>query len=79
MKLDFNIGFFGHSFDLADSSTLKQILNCRKDMNVYIYYFDDKSKRNIISNLMQILGVEDFEERLRRNRLHFLQSSKVFK
>ena len=75
-----NIGFFGHTFDLADSSTLKLILgNKEKNNMIYIYYYDDKSKRNIISNLMQILGAEDFEDRVRNNRLCFLKCENVFK
>lgn len=74
MNNNMKIGFFGHSLDLADAFTLRTILNDNdKDNTVYIFYKDANAKRNLISNLVQLLGRDEFQSRTSNDKLKFLK------
>lgn len=74
MNNNIKIGFFGHSLDLADAFTLKTILKDNdKDNTIYIFYKDANSKRTLISNLVQLLGHPEFENRTSAGKLKFLK------
>lgn len=74
MNNNVKIGFFGHSLDLADAFTLRTILNDNdKDNTVYIFYKDANAKKNLISNLVQLLGRDEFQNRTSNDKIKFLK------
>ncbi len=49
------IAFFGHSLDSSDSDIITDLISCDKT-SITIYYYNDKSYQQIVSNLIDIIG-----------------------
>lgn len=47
--------FFGHSLDSSDSDIIKDLI-CKEESHVKIYYFDDSAYKQIVANLIEIIG-----------------------
>lgn len=63
-----NIFIWGHSLDISDEVYINEIfsLNNEDHINVIIYYFDNYSKFNLLTNLLHILGKEKVERWMKK-------------
>ena len=50
--------FFGHSLDSSDSDIIKDLI-CKEESHVKIYYFDDSAYKQIVANLIEIIGKDE--------------------
>ena len=46
---------FGHSLDVTDGDLLREFLE-RDDVKTVVFYLDNKQRRQLITNLVKILG-----------------------
>lgn len=68
-----NIFVWGHSLDISDEVYINEIfsLNHQDYVNVIIYYFDNYSKFNLLTNLLHILGKDKVEHWMKKGWLKF--------
>jgi len=57
-KESLEVAFFGHSLDFSDSDIIKDLIYF-EDANIIIFYHSEKSHKQIIANLIQIVGKND--------------------
>lgn len=64
-----NIFIWGHSLDISDEVYINEIfsLNNEDHINVIIYYYDNYSKFNLLTNLLHILGKEKVERWMKKS------------
>ncbi len=55
------IAFFGHSLDPSDSDIIQDLIYCDKS-KITIYYYNTKAYRDIVSNLIEVIGRDDLIE-----------------
>ncbi|HAV3444879.1 TPA: hypothetical protein JIE08_003303, partial [Acinetobacter baumannii] len=76
-----NIFIWGHSLDISDEVYINEIfsLNNEDHINVIIYYFDNYSKFNLLTNLLHILGKEKVERWMKKKWLRFEPNPNIVK
>lgn len=62
-KEKIEVAFFGHSLDSSDIDIIKDLIYSEKSA-ITIYYYDDISYKQIVSNLIDILGKEQLIEQV---------------
>lgn len=50
--------FFGHSLDASDSDIIKDLI-FKEESRIKIYYYDDSAYKQIVANLIEIIGKEE--------------------
>lgn len=82
-SLDLNFYVWGHSLDYSDSIYIKELFlfNIPYDQNVRIivYYFNEKTKFDLLANLIHILGKEKVEKWMKKDWLKFEENPDVAK
>ena len=68
--------FFGHSLDSSDSDYINEIFNFVNDLNsrikkIVIIHHNDKSKSQLLLNLLNIRGKDDIQKLMKNNILVF--------
>ena len=68
--------FFGHSLDSSDSDYINEIFNFVNDLNsrikkIVIIHHNDKSKSQLLLNLLNIRGKDDIQKLMKKNILVF--------
>ena len=57
----YEVVFFGHSLDSSDSDIINDLI-CDKRSTITIYYYNQKSHKEIVTNLIEIIGKEKLIE-----------------
>jgi len=72
----YRIFLFGHSLDSSDSVYIKQVFDVLKNPNgnikIIIIYHSEKSRKNLIINLLNIIGEVEIQDYMKREVLELL-------
>ena len=76
-KEQIEVAFFGHSLDSSDGDIIKDLIYSEKS-TITIYYYDNTSYKQIVSNLIDIFGKEQLIEQVSGTspKISFIPQSK---